>query len=124
MGMRDHLEFRVPYLSRELISFALQLPRAAFVRERTNKWLVRKVAERHIGRDAAFRPKASFARGVGYQYGERHAATVFGEFDAAPSRPIANEWASAIRHPVERIFMNEFLDLGFGRATYMQRGSL
>jgi len=48
--MAASVELRVPFLENRLIDFAIHLPRRQKYRDNTGKWLLRKVAEKHIPR--------------------------------------------------------------------------
>src|SRR5206468_8731176 len=60
MGMAVGLESRVPYLENELIRYAVSLPMRFKLRRGTNKWALRRVADRHLPPALSRRPKLGF----------------------------------------------------------------
>lgn len=48
LAMASSVELRVPFLENRLIDFAIHLPRPLKYRGGTTKWLLKKVAERHL----------------------------------------------------------------------------
>ncbi|HVE14634.1 MAG TPA: asparagine synthase (glutamine-hydrolyzing) [Elusimicrobiota bacterium] len=59
-SMRAGLEARVPYLDRRLVSYALGLPASLKIRRLKGKYLLRRVAQRHLPRAIAWRRKHGF----------------------------------------------------------------
>ncbi len=59
-SMQASVECRVPILDLELVRFALNLPYNRKVRHHEGKWLLKKVAERHIPRRVIYRQKRGF----------------------------------------------------------------
>ncbi|MEW6632683.1 MAG: asparagine synthase (glutamine-hydrolyzing) [Pseudomonadota bacterium] len=60
LSMAASVELRVPFLENRLIDFAMHLPRRHKYRHRTSKWLLKKVAERHLPRENVHAPKNGF----------------------------------------------------------------
>lgn len=60
LTMANSLEGRVPFLDHRLVEFAAGLPVSLKLKGFTAKYLLRKVAERHIPRSTAKRKKAAF----------------------------------------------------------------
>ncbi len=60
LSMASGVEVRVPYLDYQLVEFALRLPPRLKIRGRTNKWVLRRFAERHLPAPAAQRKKVPF----------------------------------------------------------------
>jgi asparagine synthase (glutamine-hydrolysing) len=60
LSMAASVELRVPFLENRLIDFAIHLPRRQKYRDRTGKWLLRKVAEKHIPRQNVQARKIGF----------------------------------------------------------------
>jgi len=60
LSMAASVELRVPFLENSLIDFAIHLPRRFKYRWGTTKWLLKKVAERHIPRQNVYAPKSGF----------------------------------------------------------------
>jgi len=59
--MAFSLEARDPLLDHRLVEWAARLPRSLKIRGRTNKYLLRRLAFRSLGRRLMDRPKAGFA---------------------------------------------------------------
>ncbi|MES0133706.1 asparagine synthase (glutamine-hydrolyzing) [Mesorhizobium sp. M0016] len=60
LSMAASVELRVPFLENRLIDFAIHLPRRQKYRDKTGKWLLRKVAEKHIPRQNVHARKIGF----------------------------------------------------------------
>jgi asparagine synthase (glutamine-hydrolysing) len=71
LGMASGIESRFPFLGYDLVRLAVNLPSAYKIRRvprwynerhpfHVDKWIVREIAAREIGRDLAFRPKKGF----------------------------------------------------------------
>ena len=60
LSMAASVELRVPFLENRLIDFAIHLPRRHKYRDKTGKWLLRKVAEKHIPRQNVQARKIGF----------------------------------------------------------------
>jgi asparagine synthase (glutamine-hydrolysing) len=60
LSMAASVELRVPFLENRLIDFAIHLPRRHKYREKTGKWLLKKIAEKHIPRRNVHAPKTGF----------------------------------------------------------------
>ena len=58
--MRASLEARVPFLDRRLVSFAAHLPARFKLRRLKGKWLLRRLAAKHLPRDIVWRRKHGF----------------------------------------------------------------
>jgi asparagine synthase (glutamine-hydrolysing) len=65
MSMRHSIEARVPYLENDLADFALGIPPSQKIRGRTLKYLLKKVAERHLPREVIYRRKQGFSSPIG-----------------------------------------------------------
>ena len=59
-GMARGVEIRVPFLDREMITWAAQVPNSAKIRGGVTKWVLRKAMEPYLPHDAIYRPKAGF----------------------------------------------------------------
>ena len=61
MSMAVSLESRVPFLDKEMVELAFQVPDRLKLRGRETKWLLKRIAERHVPRSAIYRPKEGFS---------------------------------------------------------------
>lgn len=59
-GMAQGVEIRVPFLDREMIAWAAQIPNQAKLRGGVTKWVLRKAMEPHLPHEILYRPKAGF----------------------------------------------------------------
>ncbi|NJO37231.1 MAG: hypothetical protein HC871_05930 [Rhizobiales bacterium] len=59
-SMAESIEVRVPYLDRELMTFAATLPVDLKLKGATTKYLLRKIAEPLLPHDVIYRPKVGF----------------------------------------------------------------
>ncbi|MEK6637499.1 MAG: asparagine synthase (glutamine-hydrolyzing) [Pseudomonadota bacterium] len=59
-GMARGVEIRVPFLDREMIAWAAQVPDSAKMRGGVTKWVLRKAMEPYLPYDVIYRPKAGF----------------------------------------------------------------
>jgi len=64
-GMLTSLETRVPYLDREVTTFACSLPDRLRVRRLTTKWLLKRVGERYLPHSIVHRRKHGLSVPVG-----------------------------------------------------------
>jgi asparagine synthase (glutamine-hydrolysing) len=69
LSMAASVELRVPFLENRLIDFAIHLPRRHKYRQKTGKWLLKKVAEKHIPRQNVYAPKVGFDMSPGFTAG-------------------------------------------------------
>jgi asparagine synthase (glutamine-hydrolysing) len=60
MTMAASIEARVPFLDHELVEFAFTLPSRLKLKGRTGKYLLKRLAERHVPRRIIYRKKAGF----------------------------------------------------------------
>ena len=68
LSMASSVELRVPFIENQLIDFAIHLPRRFKHRRRTGKWLLKKVAERHIPHRNVYAKKNGF--GISHKLSE------------------------------------------------------
>ncbi|TJW77898.1 MAG: asparagine synthase (glutamine-hydrolyzing) [Mesorhizobium sp.] len=69
LSMAASVELRVPFLENRLIDFAMHLPRRYKYRNRTGKWLLKKVAERHLPRENIHAAKSGFEMSSAFSAG-------------------------------------------------------
>jgi asparagine synthase (glutamine-hydrolysing) len=60
LTMAHAVEARVPFLDHEVVEFAARLPARYKLRDGVGKWVVKKVAERHLPQDLVHRKKQGF----------------------------------------------------------------
>jgi len=61
MSMAVSLESRVPFLDKEMVELAFQVPDGLKIRGGVSKWILKRIAERHVPRDVVYRPKEGFS---------------------------------------------------------------
>jgi asparagine synthase (glutamine-hydrolysing) len=61
MSMAASLEARVPFLDRNLVELAFQIPSRLKVARGRTKILLKQIASRHVPRDCVYRPKEGFS---------------------------------------------------------------
>jgi len=71
MSMANSLEVRVPLLDKNLVTLAFEVPPNLKVRGRETKWLLKRIAARHLPRDCVYRPKEGFSIPMKHWLGER-----------------------------------------------------
>ncbi len=59
-SMAASVEVRVPFIDKEVVNFALSLNGNLKYKKRIQKYILKKVAERHLPHNIIYRPKASF----------------------------------------------------------------
>lgn len=60
-AMSVSLETRAPFLSHELVEFALQIPKSTKIRNGQGKWLLRQILYKHVPKEVIERPKQGFS---------------------------------------------------------------
>lgn len=60
-SMAASLEVRTPFLAREVLETAWALPDSLKLRTGRRKWLLKRIAARHVPREVIYRPKQGFA---------------------------------------------------------------
>jgi asparagine synthase (glutamine-hydrolysing) len=60
-SMAASLEVRSPFLDHELVELAWTLPDSLKLRGSSRKWLLKRLAARHVPREVVYRPKQGFA---------------------------------------------------------------
>jgi asparagine synthase (glutamine-hydrolysing) len=58
--MQTSIECRVPFLDTRVVDFALNLPYRHKVKDGEGKWIIKKIAERHLPREVIYRKKLGF----------------------------------------------------------------
>jgi asparagine synthase (glutamine-hydrolysing) len=61
MSMAVSLESRVPFLDKEMVELAFEVPDRLKVRDGVSKWILKNIAERYVPADAVYRPKEGFS---------------------------------------------------------------
>ena len=64
MSMATGVEVRVPFLDQELIEFASKIPDRYKIRLGQEKWILKKVMEKHLPRNLIYRRKTGFGAPV------------------------------------------------------------
>src|SRR3569623_3764977 len=64
MSMAESVEVRVPFLDRDMVSFATSLPPSYKQRGREGKWLFKKAMEKLLTRDNIYRSKTGIGAPV------------------------------------------------------------
>lgn len=59
-SMAASVEVRVPFIDKEVVELALAIKGSLKFKNRTQKYLLKKVGERHLPKNIIYRPKASF----------------------------------------------------------------
>lgn len=60
MSMAEGVEVRVPFLDKELVEFAYNIPDNYKQRGNVGKWILKKALEGHLPKDVIYRPKTGF----------------------------------------------------------------
>lgn len=61
MSMAVSLETRVPFLDKEVVELAFQVPDSLKIRDGQSKWILKKIAERYLPMASVYRPKEGFS---------------------------------------------------------------
>lgn len=123
MGMRDQLEFRVPFLDRSVTELALSMPSDLLVRNGVSKWILREAFRGILPTEIIDRPKMTMARGAGYEYSADTTPTVFG--DLPDSEQDGHSLIGSLaRYPAEKVFLEQFTRCGYRKAGYILSRSL
>lgn len=91
MSMACSVEARVPFLDNELVHLALRMPDNLKLRGLQGKYLLKKVAARHVPKDCVYRAKRGFT-------------VPMGEWLRAELRTVAEDFLSSSRLRVQGIF--------------------
>lgn len=59
-SMAASVEVRVPFIDKEVVDLALSIPGNLKFKNKTQKYILKKVAEKHLPNNVIYRPKASF----------------------------------------------------------------
>jgi asparagine synthase (glutamine-hydrolysing) len=111
-SMSYSLEARSPLLDHTLFEFAARLPASLKIRNGTGKYLLKRLAERYLPREAIYRPKQGFSIPVSQWIRDRFRPDLEALF--APQEPL---W-SYCRPTTVRAWLNEHLT---GRKEHGQR---
>jgi asparagine synthase (glutamine-hydrolysing) len=72
MSMAVSLEARVPFLDKEMVELAFRVPDRLKIRGGVSKWILKRVAERYIPKQAVYRPKEGFSVPLKHWIAETH----------------------------------------------------
>lgn len=97
MSMANSLEVRVPLLNRELATMALDVPPNLKIRGTETKWLLKRIASRHLPRECVYRRKEGFSIPMKRWLGTRF-------------RPILEEYLSPSRLRRDGIFESSVIE--------------
>jgi asparagine synthase (glutamine-hydrolysing) len=61
MSMAVSLESRVPFLDKEIVELAFQVPDRLKIRGGVSKWILKRIAEKYLPAEAVYRPKEGFS---------------------------------------------------------------
>jgi asparagine synthase (glutamine-hydrolysing) len=61
MSMAVSLESRVPFLDKEIVELAFQVPDRLKIRGGISKWILKRIAEKYLPAEAVYRPKEGFS---------------------------------------------------------------
>ncbi len=89
-SMAASLEVRPPFLDHRFVELAWHLPDDVKLRRGANKWLLKRIAAKHVPRDVVYRPKSGFALPMRHWWKGR-LAVVLREL-LADSRCVAHGW--------------------------------
>ncbi|MBS1625081.1 MAG: asparagine synthase (glutamine-hydrolyzing) [Bacteroidetes bacterium] len=64
-SMFTSLELRTPFLDRPLLDFVSSLPADYLIHKGVNKYITKKIAEKHFSREFIYRPKMGFSLPIG-----------------------------------------------------------
>jgi asparagine synthase (glutamine-hydrolysing) len=97
MSMANSLEVRVPLLDKELVTTAFDVPPNLKIRGGETKWLLKRVASRHLPRECVYRRKEGFSIPMKHWLGTRF-------------RPIFEEYLSPSRLRRDGIFESSVIE--------------
>lgn len=66
LAMAHSIEVRTPFLDHRIVDFAFSLPTSMKIRRAETKWLLKRVATRHLPEELVFRPKEGFVEPAVY----------------------------------------------------------
>lgn len=64
-SMFSSLELRTPFLDRQLLDFVSSLPADYLIHDGVNKYITKKIAEKHFSKEFIYRPKMGFSIPIG-----------------------------------------------------------
>ncbi len=113
-SMFTSLELRTPFLDRPLLDFVSSLPADYLIHEGVNKYITKKIAEKHFSREFIYRPKMGFSIPIGqWMRGEWkahiaeviHTSNPYIQLDAAYIERIWTEHQQGTRDHTHRIWI-------------------
>ena len=66
MSMAGSIEFRVPYLDESIVDFSKKIPVNLKSNFLSNKFILKKVAEKYYDKEFIYRPKNGFSMPINY----------------------------------------------------------
>ncbi|MDB4948259.1 MAG: asnB [Gemmatimonadetes bacterium] len=121
-SMAASLEVRAPFLGHPFLEAAWRLPDAMKLRRGRRKWLLKRIAARHVPRDVIYRPKQGFALPMAAWWRGRlprvlttlmadSSAVRHGWIEAAPVRAALDEHVRGARDHATRLWLVLWLEL-------------
>jgi asparagine synthetase B (glutamine-hydrolysing) len=128
LGAGAGLDVRLPFLAPAVVRTALALPSHALYRQGLSKWALREAMRADLPDYVLDRPKLTFARGAGYRYGRQAAGAglLADRFDGRveTGQPEGDLFDRLAVGALERHTLRRFLELRFGKATYLMSRTL
>ena len=121
-SMAASLEVRCPLLDQELVEAAWSLPDSMKLRGPKRKWLLKRVAERHVPKDVIYRPKQGFALPMSHWWAHglmeilselmsESRAVAHGFIQAEPVRQAIDRYGAGDRDHATRLWLVLWLEL-------------
>ncbi|GIG20613.1 hypothetical protein Cch01nite_13370 [Cellulomonas chitinilytica] len=118
LGQRFGVDVRLPFAARRVVEAARRFRPEEMVHGELTKWPLRVAMRGTLPEYILERPKLTFARGVGYRYGQHADGDgLFAGQVRGPRAGTADERLTV--GDAEAASLERFLELGYGRADYM-----